>query len=109
MGICTMTILWQDVHSGLQVLPRGQGQWMDVHCPENGLVINLGDLFMRWTNDRWLSTPHRVVCPQVHDEIKNVSRISMPYFQILNSDAEIRCIQSCLKKGEEPKYKPTTQ
>eukprot|EP00927_Polykrikos_kofoidii_P078468 TRINITY_DN75289_c0_g1_i1.p1 TRINITY_DN75289_c0_g1~~TRINITY_DN75289_c0_g1_i1.p1 ORF type:complete len:380 (-),score=86.19 TRINITY_DN75289_c0_g1_i1:87-1226(-) len=107
--ICTMTILWQDVHGGLEVLPRGSDNWVEVHCPEDGLVVNLGDLLSRWTNDRWQSTPHRVVCPPVGDSERNVARISMPYFQILNSDAEVRCIESCLRPGEAAKYEPTTQ
>jgi len=107
--ICTMTILWQDVHGGLEVLPRGHHEWMEVSCPADGLVVNLGDLFARWTNDRWLSTPHRVVCPSLDDEANNVPRISMPYFQIINSDAEVRCVESCQQPGEKPKYEPTTQ
>jgi len=108
--IDTMTILWQDVHGGLEVLPRGSDRWVEVRCPQDDcLIVNLGDLFARWTNGRWLSTPHRVVCPRLGDEVQNVARISMPYFQILNSDAEIRCLPSCLGPGEAPRYEPTTQ
>mmetsp|Transcript_38329 Transcript_38329/g.105581 ORF Transcript_38329/g.105581 Transcript_38329/m.105581 type:complete len:384 (+) Transcript_38329:52-1203(+) len=107
--ICTMTILWQDVQGGLEVLPRGHEEWLEVVCPEDGLIVNLGDLFARWTNDRWLSTPHRVVPPRLDDSVRNVPRISMPYFQILNSDAVVRCIETCLREGEEPKHAPTTQ
>merc|ERR1740123_1474488 len=104
--ICTMTLLWQDVHGGLEVLPRGETEWLEVQCPEDGLVVNLGDLFARWTNDRWLSTPHWVACPKAAYQMP---RISMPYFQILRSDAEVRCLPSCLASGERPKYEPTTQ
>jgi len=107
--ICTMTILWQDVHGGLEVLPRGDSDWMEVECPQDGFIINLGDLFMRWTNERWLSTPHRVTCPALDDAALNVPRISMPYFQILNSDARVQCIESCMQEGEAAKYPPTTQ
>lgn len=104
--ICTLTLLWQDVHGGLEVLPRGETEWVEVRCPPGGLVVNLGDLFARWTNDRWLSTPHRVACPEAAYES---ARISMPYFQILRSDSEVRCLESCLAKGESPRYEPTTQ
>jgi len=107
--ICTITILWQDVHGGLEVLPRGCNDWMEVQCPEDGLIVNLGDLFARWTNDRWLSTPHRVVCPPMDDPKLNIPRISMPFFQILHADAEVACIDSCLANGEKPKHTPTTQ
>mmetsp|Transcript_62161 Transcript_62161/g.117860 ORF Transcript_62161/g.117860 Transcript_62161/m.117860 type:complete len:370 (-) Transcript_62161:83-1192(-) len=107
--IATITILWQDVHGGLEVLPRSCKSWMEVRCPEDGLIVNLGDLFMRWTNDRWLSTPHRVLPPPLHDGRLNVPRISMPYFQILNSDADVSCIKSCLIDGEKPKYDAITQ
>lgn len=104
--ICVMTLLWQDVHGGLEVLPRGHTEWLEVRCPPDGLVVNLGDLFARWTNDRWLSTPHRVSCPPSAFES---ARISMPYFHILRSDAEVRCLPSCLGPGEEPRYPPTSQ
>lgn len=107
--IATLTLLWQDVHGGLQVLPAGCDEWAEVQWPEGALMVNLGDLFARWTNGRWLSTPHRVVPPALLDEEKNVARISMPYFQMLNSDAEVRCIESCLRAGEQPKYETTTQ
>lgn len=104
--ICTMTLLWQDVHGGLEVLPRGGTTWLEVKCPDDGLIVNLGDLFARWTNDRWLSTPHRVSCPEAAFK---APRISIPYFQILRSDAEVSCLPSCLAPGEQPKYEPTTQ
>lgn len=77
--------------------------------PEDAIFVNLGDLMMRWTNDRWYSTPHRVVCPAAEDEARHQSRISMPYFQILNSDAVVECIGSCLAEGEKPKYEAVTQ
>merc|ERR1719414_1931537 len=104
--ICTMTLLWQDVHGGLEVLPRGCTEWLEVECPPGGFIVNLGDLLARWTNDRWVSTPHRVACPEV---AYTTPRISLPYFQILRSDAEIRCLPTCLQPGEQPKYEPISQ
>lgn len=59
----SITILnGEDVPGGLQVRTR-RGEWIDVHTPSEHFVINIGDLLMRWTNDRWLSNLHRVVNP----------------------------------------------
>lgn len=107
--ICTMTLLWQDVDGGLEVLFRDGGEWTEVSIPEDGFFLNLGDLMMRWTNDQWFSTPHRVVCPGPDDPVRNLPRISMPFFQILSSDAVVECIPDCLGEGEKPKYEPITQ
>lgn len=52
----------EDVPGGLQVRTR-QGQWLDVTTAPTNFVVNIGDLLMRWTNDRWLSNLHRVVNP----------------------------------------------
>lgn len=47
---------------GLQVLSRA-GDWLDIPRVPNGVVLNIGDLMMGWTNDRWRSGLHRVVNP----------------------------------------------
>src|SRR5258708_26431366 len=52
----------ENAPGGLQVLRRG-GDWTDVPIIEDAFIINIGDLLMRWTNDRWGSTIHRVVNP----------------------------------------------
>ena len=51
-----------DAPGGLQVLNRAE-QWVDVKPPAGSFVVNIGDLLMNWTNDRWLSNMHRVVNP----------------------------------------------
>ena len=59
-----VTVLWADQIAGLQVLGQ-DGAWHDV-CPADGaLLVNLGDLTARWTNERWRSTLHRVKPPVV--------------------------------------------
>jgi isopenicillin N synthase-like dioxygenase len=59
----TITILKSD-GPGLQVSKdKSPPTWYDVPHVEDGFIINLGDLMRRWTNDRWLSTLHRVVIP----------------------------------------------
>ncbi len=91
---------------GLQVVRRG-GDWIDVPQVDAGFVINIGDLLMRWTNDRWVSTLHRVVNPP--DEVRaNATRLSVAYFQIPNHDVDVRCFESCATAAAPPRYAPTT-
>jgi isopenicillin N synthase-like dioxygenase len=55
-----ITLLYQDDAGGLQVRGRA-GDWVMAHPVPDTFVINIGDLMARWTNDRFASTPHRVV------------------------------------------------
>lgn len=59
-----VTVLWADQVKGLQVLDH-HGMWHDVAPEDGALLINLGDLMARWTNERWMSTLHRVKPPVV--------------------------------------------
>ena len=56
-----LTLLWQDANGGLQVRERQSGGWIDVPPLPGTLVVNVGDLLGRWSNDRFASTPHRVI------------------------------------------------
>ena len=71
----TITLLWQinDV-PGLQVQDL-KGKWHPVPYAEEGVVVNIGDLLQRWTNDYFVSTKHRVVNSHIH-----LPRYSMPHF-----------------------------
>ena len=71
----TITLLWQinDV-PGLEVQDLG-GVWHPVPYEEDGVVVNIGDLLQRWTNDYFVSTKHRVVNTHIH-----IPRYSMPHF-----------------------------
>ena len=71
----TITLLWQinDV-PGLEVQDL-QGRWHAVPYANEGVVVNIGDLLQRWTNDYFKSTKHRVVNTHIHQE-----RFSMPHF-----------------------------
>lgn len=57
-----LTLLMTDGEPGLQVRPRG-GDWMDVPQVAGAYVVNIGDAMMRWSNDIYVSTPHRVLPP----------------------------------------------
>ena len=109
----TLTILYSSDSRGLQAQSR-KGEWINVDCINNNnnndakdepvFIINIGDLMMNWTNDKWVSTLHRVIA---HPETHGRRRSSMPFFHNPNPDALIECIPSCLCDGEVPKYKPT--
>ena len=100
-----VTVLWADRVAGLQVL-SADGQWHDV-CPDEGaLLVNLGDLTARWTNERWLSTLHRVKPPVVNGTV--LRRRSAAYFHDGNVDAVIATLPTCLAAGETAKYSPIT-
>jgi isopenicillin N synthase-like dioxygenase len=91
---------------GLQVVRRG-GTWIDVPSIANGFVVNIGDLLMRWTNDRWVSTLHRVINPP-ESERARATRMSVAFFAVPNHDIEVRCFASCTAAGNPPRYAPTT-
>ncbi len=56
-----ITLLWQDSSGGLEVLERQSKSWIAATPIPGTLVVNVGDLLARWTNDRYASTPHRVI------------------------------------------------
>jgi isopenicillin N synthase-like dioxygenase len=85
-----LTILnGENVPGGLQVRSRG-GEWIDVETDPASFVVNIGDLLMRWTNDRWVSNTHRVVNPPA--EAARSRRLSIAFFHHPNYDAPIECI-----------------
>ena len=88
----TLTILGDDGNGGLQVRMRS-GEWIDVVVPEGHLVVNVGDLMAIWTNDRWVSNPHRVINPP------SSNRYSSPLFVTPPFHLEIETLPSC---REEP-------
>lgn len=91
---------------GLEVEAK-DGRWLPVSPGPGELVVNLGDMMQRWTNDRWRSTMHRVMTPDDLDDAMS-RRMSVGYFMHPNYDAEIRCIPTCVAPGEDPKYPPIT-
>ena len=78
----------EDVPGGLQVRAR-DGRWVDVATTPTRFVVNIGDLLMRWTNDRWLSNLHRVVNPPAGDARP---RLSIAFFNHPNYDVTIECL-----------------
>ena len=102
-GSLTILRLGGRYAGGLQAM-GASGEWVDV-APrgQDCFVINLGDLMARWTNDRWLSTPHRVVNPP-QALAATARRQSIAYFCNVNMDARVECIPTC--EGGRAKYAP---
>ena len=103
----TLTILRaENVVGGLQVQTRA-GEWVDVSVPPEAFVVNLGDMLMRWTNDRWRSTLHRVVNPPLSAGAAS-RRQSLAFFHNPNPDALIECLPNCCDADHPAQYAPIT-
>ena len=99
-----LTVLYADRVPGLEIVGPDRS-WYGVLPEPDGLLVNLGDLLARWTNDRWRSTLHRVVDPP-DPAAATARRQSMPYFQNANWSAAVSCLPTCLQPGEKPRYEP---
>ncbi|CAN5176325.1 oxidoreductase [soil metagenome] len=95
-----VTLLATDGVAGLQVRRR-DGRWVDAPAVPGAFICNVGDCLMRWTNDIYVSTPHRVVKPATE-------RYSIALFVDPNPDALVSAIPSCVSPGEVPRYAPIT-
>lgn len=98
-----VTVLWADQVPGLQVLGH-DGAWNDVQPADGALLVNLGDLMARWTNEQWTSTVHRVKPPIVDGRIRR--RRSAAFFHDGNLDALVTTLPSCVGAGSL--YEPIT-
>jgi isopenicillin N synthase-like dioxygenase len=95
-----VTLLATDGVAGLQVRRR-DGRWIDVPATPGAFVCNIGDCLMRWTNDIYVSTPHRVAAPVAE-------RHSIALFVDPNPQALVSAIASCVAPGETPRHPPVT-
>ncbi len=101
-----VTVLWADPVAGLEILPEGRG-WCPVQPAPGELLINLGDLLARWTNDRWLSTMHRVVPPRNADG-DLIRRRSATFFHDGNADAVVSTLEPCRFADGSSEYDDVT-
>ena len=93
-----LTILATDGVAGLQVRRR-DGVWLDAPHVPGTFVCNIGDCLMRWTNDVYVSTPHRVLRPPRE-------RYSVAFFADANPDALVEALPGCVAPGATAKYSP---
>jgi len=94
-----ITLLMGASSGGLQVL-RKDGEWIDAIPNEDELVINVGDMLERHTNNKLRSTIHRVVNPP--KEQWSTPRYSIPFFMHPRSDMKLNCLKECVDK-QHPK------
>lgn len=117
----SITLLMQDEVDGLQVYEKSTNEWLDVSPPPSlplfrltnlrfaqvtpipgAYVVNLGNMFMRWSNDLYISNLHRVI------NKSGKERYSVPFFFSGHPDYVIDCLPNCRKEGESKKYEPIT-
>lgn len=83
------------------------GGWEDVVHVPGSFIVNIGDLMARWTNDRWVSTMHRVVPPRSASG-ETEDRMSIAFFLQPNDDAVIACLPTCTDAAHPPRYEAVT-
>ena len=93
------TTVWQSPQPGLQVKGT-KGDWIEVSPIEDTFVINLGNLMQRWSNDLFLSRPHRVV------NLTQEHRYSLVQFFGVNYDASLDAFPSCVSEQNPARYPP---
>ncbi|HEY0295037.1 MAG TPA: 2-oxoglutarate and iron-dependent oxygenase domain-containing protein [Bordetella sp.] len=94
-----LTLLVQDPIGGLELRTR-DGEWVAAPYVEGTLVVNLGDLVKVWTNDRYVSNPHRVA------NRTGKERYSIPMFFNLDYDTPVACLPQFQSADNPPKHAP---
>lgn len=100
-----ITLLVGASAGGLQLL-NNDGEWQDVVPEEDEIVINVGDMLQRLTNNYLKSTTHRVINPP--KEQWHVPRLSIPFFLHPKSVMDLTCLDSCVTADRPLAYEPIT-
>ncbi|WP_173581769.1 isopenicillin N synthase family dioxygenase [Acetobacter musti] len=96
-----ITLLAQNPVPGLQLRLRN-GEWADAPSLPGTLLVNTGDMLRRWTNDRFIATPHRASNATAQD------RYAIPFFFHPDPDYRMTCLPRCEMPERPEGYPPLT-
>ncbi len=96
-----MTLLAQNKVPGLALRTRA-GDWIEAPAMPGTFLVNSGELLRRWTNERFLATPHRVI------NRSGGARYSIPFFFDASIDYRMECLPSCTSADNPPRHAPIT-
>lgn len=100
--LTALTVRCQDHTQGRIQVRRPGADWMSVPYLPGSLLVTLGRLMARWTNDRWVGATHRVVKPPGSGS----PHLSTAFCYHPDPNAVIECVPTCLDGGAEPRYRP---
>ena len=100
-----ITLLMGAQGRGLQV-KNNKGEWIDAIASKDQLMINVGDMLSRHTNNKLKSTVHRVINPS--KELMKKSRYSIPFFMHPISDMKLNVLESCIDENNPKSFDDIT-
>lgn len=100
-----ITLLVGASANGLEILTK-QNEWVAVTSLPEQIVVNVGDMLQRLTNNQLRSTTHRVVNPR--EELWHTSRFSIPFFLHPKGSMSLKCLESCIDDQQPKGYEDAT-
>ena len=100
-----ITLLMGAQGRGLQVLSNN-GEWVDAIAEDDEIIVNIGDMLSRHTNNKLKSTIHRVINPP--KDLWNSSRYSIPFFLHPRLEMPLNCLESCIDSDSPKKFDDIT-
>ena len=97
-----MTLLAHSGEEGLEIC-MPDGNWMPAPTMPGRFIVNSGDMLRRWTNHRFLSTPHRVI-----NRTPDTDRYAIPFFFDATIDYPMACLPTCVSAEHPARYEATT-